>query len=197
MRRIQTVLSSLFAALVAGTSAGAATLAPAPPQVTPFGDGALAPTSVLGVPGPFWAPVLDWSQTGEVLIALSVASPPGDPGDPVLHNLFVTNTNNTADDWHAFELEVSGPAVFTTPNPPTLNNPSDPPVLTPGTLEFTGTDWPSGGVTRTVAFSLNVSPPVSDEPVVLTLRPVAVPEPGTGVLVLLGVAAAIHRRRRA
>jgi len=70
-------------------------------------------------------------------------------------------------------------------------------VLTPGTLEFTGTDWQSGGVTRTVAFSLNVSPPVSDEPVVLTLRPVAVPEPGTGVLVLLGAAAAIHRRRRA
>lgn len=195
MPPMRLALGCLLTGLFAGISANAATIAFVAPTVLPPGEDYLSPTTVLGTAGLFWnVPFVEWDQTGEVSLAVPVVSAPGDPGDPVLHRVFVTASNGTEDRWVGFELEVSGPATFTTDIPATIGFTSDPPVLAPNSLVFSGLDWEPDEFTPTIAFGLNVTPPISDEPIVLTLRPIPVPEPGTGILLVMGIA--LLRRRR-
>lgn len=189
-------LGCLFASLLAGISANAATIDAVMPEVT-TGEDYLAPTTILGTAGPFWSiPLIAWDQTGEISLSVPVSSDPGDPGDPVLHPVFINVSNSTADRWVGFEMEVSGPATFSNVIPASINITSDPVVLAPNSLVFTGLDWEPDGFTPTISFGLDVTPPLSNEPLVLTLRPVSVPEPGTGVLFLLGTTLLRHRRGR-
>ena len=187
--------------LLSTASAHAATLSAfPPPQLLPGGTGSLNPSSQFGFPGLFWVITFaEWETTGDVSIQATVSSPANDPGTPVTHAVFMTFGNSTGEEWDRFELEVAGPATFvdSISAPVTLNVAGNAPSVTPNKIEYTGLVLPSGGFTPTLTFGLDVTPPVADEPLVLTLRPVAViPEPGAGLLVMGGLALAAGRTRR-
>lgn len=181
----------------------AATLSPTTPVVT-NGSDALSDQTSWGAPGPFWViPLVDWEQSEEISLSVSVSVPAGDPGLPVSHIVFLTARNSTPDAWQDFEIGVEGAAVFT-PIPPPSIGVLDPAStqMTSTTLVFEGLAWSGAtsqsnpGVTTTISFALDVTPPSAGQPVVLTLRPIPTPEPGSSLLMGAGWLLLSRRQRR-
>lgn len=181
----------------------AATLSPTTPVVT-NGSEALSDQSSWGTPDPFWViPLVDWEQSDGISLSVSVSVPTGDPGLPVSHIVFLTARNSTPDAWQGFEIGVEGSAVFVSIPPPSIGvlDPTST-QLTSTTLVFGGLAW-SGvtnqsdtGVAATISFTLDVTPPSAGQPVVLTLRPIPTPEPGSSLLMGAGWLLLSRRQRR-
>ena len=183
------------ACLFFGTPLYGAILSPVPsPEIT-GGSPEILGIANLGVPSEgFWAvPLMEWLQTDEVTIEVAVTSTSGDPSLPRPYPLFLTTTNNTPQAWNRFEIEVNGPASISLGLPPSIALPSGPPMQTQtdNTIVFDGLDWPgadpaAGFGIVTISFGLDVVPPLAGEPVRLTLRPIAVPEPSSALLLGIG-----------
>ena len=143
-----------------------------------------------------WAITLvEWEQSTAVQIGIEAGNEPGTS----TYSVFVTLNNNTPDNWDKFELSVEGPATFTDPliEPVTLLRPAPvlPQAVTTDTITFDGLTWIPNDFVSILTFGLDVTPPIGDEPVVLTLTPSAVPEPASAIALLVS-GALLSRRRR-
>lgn len=165
---------------------------PAPIIVLP-GETYLSPTSFVTAPGSaFWgASVLEWTQAGPVSIQVAVSDDPG-----ISKYFFqMTGFNKTSDAWSGFQIDLSGPATFSTAIPPSIGFGSTSTINPTNTsVVFSGVDWPATG-SKQITSELVVTAPVADEPLIMTFTPIPVPEPGSAALILLGSALVIRRRR--
>lgn len=159
--------------------------------------------SVLGSPSTNWFVLLDWVQAGPVVIEIPVLDSPGGSSGPTPHSILLSARNTSPDDWNGFSVGVEGPAeISASPLPnlvglfPAPLGPSD-----AAGFSFEGLDWPASDpgalfvLPVFINFGIDVSPPESGEPVRLTLSPTPVPEPGTALLVAVGAAFCLARRR--
>lgn len=171
-----------------------------PPTIQSPGQDYLSDDTDLGAPGLFWfITLVEWEQTSEIAIEVGVSSQPGDTGQEQTHLVFLTLSNITPDNWSRFELVVEGPATFSDPidAPVMMISPVGPGVTAAADTAITFDDltWIPGNFAE-VTFGLDVVPPAASEPVVLTLRPIAVPEPSSGLLIALGALLMQRRHRR-
>lgn len=155
----------------------------------------------LGLPsGGAWAlNALYWGQAGDVSVQASIdengiASPFGEL-------VFFTIGNIGAQDWTGFEIELEGNGVFSQIAPTGIDRASSTPVVSGDgkRLTISGTDWPEGDqaipTASNLSFGLNLTPVGPDETINLTFRPIPVPEPSSGLLILAGSAMIVRRRR--
>lgn len=187
----------LLASLLLTFQAQAATLI-GPASVVAPGEASLLSVD-LGFPGTFWfIPVIEWEEPEAVQIQVGVFTPDGDDGTPVTHTLLMNTGNQTPDQWDGFDISIAGPASVTDPllSPATVSQPPFlPSDVTDTTISFDGLDWNSGDF-LTFGFGIDVTPPVSDEPVVITLSPSAVPEPSGVAILMIGGLMVLNRRRK-
>lgn len=200
---ISLLIAIFFFTLWGARPVCAATLSPATPVVT-NGSDVLSDQTSWGAPGPFWViPLVDWEQSEDISLSVSVSVPAGDPGLPVSHIVFLTARNSTPDAWQGFEIGVEGAAVFVSIPPPSIGvlDPTST-QLTSTTLVYGGLAWSGAanqsdtGVAATISFTLDVTPPSAGQPVVLTLRPIPTPEPGSSLLMGAGWLLLSRRHRR-
>lgn len=192
-------IASLACLVLTPQLAGAAVL-DGSAAIVPPGEDYLS-IATLGTPSTVWAiTMLEWDQTAEVTIEAGVASPDGDPGIPITHIVFAFLNNNTADHWKGFELSVAGPASFANPLfiSPAINRPEflGLPGITSDSISFDGLDWVPNDFQTTLSFGLDITPPISNEPVLLSFRPIPAPEPGCGMLLVIGWLLGTRRRNR-
>jgi len=178
------IITALLLAVTA-LQGKAATLSP-PLVILPSSTGSLSASSNLGFPGAFWLiTIANWEQTGDISIQVNVDTSDNIPA-PVLHTVFLNVSNSTSNVWDRFEIDLSGPAKFSNSPlaPVTFNVPANSPAIDEQKIEFDGFSMAPSVFTATIGFGLDVTPPVSGEDLVITLRPVAViPEPSTGAVV--------------
>ena len=195
-------LAAILAVSLLTLQARAATLV-GPASVVPPGETFLSAVD-LGTPNDpldtFWIiEEIEWEQSETVQIQVGVFTPDGDDGSPVEHNIIMTTRNLTPDLWDGFDISIAGPATVITGDPlfpVTVNRlPADPPDVTDTTISFGGMAWPPTDFS-TFTFGLNVTPPVSGEPIVITLSPSAVPEPSGAAILMIGGLMVLNRRRK-
>lgn len=195
MARVQAALIALFAA-TSETQGASLSATPLPSVVA--GQTYLARPASLGVPlGSFWAAnSLYWNAAEEISVAIAVSDAPTASDNALV---FFTVGNIGAGAWSGFEMDVSGPAQFITDAPYQSTRPFASKTIHEQKILFTGMDWPEGDSdTPTISnfdFSIALAPQGPDESIVLTLRPIAVPEPSSGLLLIAGALAGYRRRR--
>lgn len=180
----------------------AACLSPSP-TLDPAGAENLN-TFILGAPiegaVPLWPiTLLDWKKTGQVTIEVDVLTDGCSTSEPKQYLIFLTAQNNTPDLWTGFDLNLSGPATFSVTTPAELSITSASPTeITPSEISFSGLAWDQASFgPRTFSFAIDVSAPISNDPVRLTLNPIAtVPEPASGAVIAFGLFAIGCTRRR-
>ncbi|MGB1126158.1 MAG: PEP-CTERM sorting domain-containing protein [Phycisphaeraceae bacterium] len=192
MKKEFVIATAILTAAFAAEQSHAGTLSPVP-SLDPAGAGNLN-VALLGNPaGNLWLiNLLDWGTTGPVTIEVDVI-----PGAPTNYLMFLTVDNNTPDIWASFDFELSGPATFSQIMPTSLAGTILPTDLTPTKKSYTSLGWDDATYdARTFNFAMDVTDPVANEPVRLTLTPISVPEPASGALIALGLLAGCCTRRR-
>lgn len=146
---------------------------------------------------------LYWDQAGEVTIQASIDS----AGIPItgFQAVFFTVGNIEAGEWTRIEIDLVGNAVFSQIAPIESSPISATPVISEDqkSLVLSGMDWPEGSpigigvgpTTSNLSFSLTLAPAEPDESVLLIFRPIPVPEPGSGLLLLAGCLALSRRQQ--
>ena len=193
MKKEFVIATAILTAAFAAEQSHAGTLSPVP-SLDPVGAGNLN-NAMLGIPGPGIWPIelLDWNTTGPVTIEVDVIP----SGGPTSYLMFLNVDNNTPDICAGFDFELSGPATFSLIMPTSLAGTILPTELTPTKKSYTSLGWDDATYNiRPFNFAMDVTDPIANEPVRLTLTPILVPEPASGALIALGLLAGCCTRRR-
>lgn len=187
----------------AGEDAQAASLSAAPLPAVVSGETVLARTESLGVPfdlatgTSFWAGnALYWNQPGAVSVQVSLTDAPS-----LADNAFVFFTvgNIEAGAWSGFQVDLSGSAEFITTDPIGSSRPATLSTATEHQLIFSDMDWQAGDnetpSSSNLSFNLTLDPTGPNESIVLSFKPIAVPEPTSGLLLAASLLAITRRRR--
>ena len=196
--RMASALAALILLFAATLDAQGASLSAAPPPSVVSGESYLARPAELGMPlGSVWAiNSLYWNAAEEISVEVAVSNTPS-PTDNAL--VFFSVSNIDAGAWSGFEIDLSGPAQFITTAPYQSSRPFTSKTINEQQIAFTGMNWPEGDnetpTSANLDFSITLAPQGPDESIVLTFRPIAVPEPTSGLLLVAGALLTCRRRR--